>query len=119
MENEYPGGLGLGQCYFLGGCLGLTFRLNLSCSSTRSILWYRLVTSCLSSWGTVACVGTWGHTVWHSAPSPSLPVRPCLTLARCASSSSTFVMSSCTRVLSLGRFKSFLSMVATDIMKCR
>lgn len=111
----YSSRLGLG----LGGCLGLTFRLNLSCSSIRSILWYRAVTSCLSSWGTVACVGTRRHTVWHSAPSPSLPGRPCLTLARCVSSSSTCAISFSTRFLSLGRFRSFLSMVATDVMNCR
>lgn len=41
---------------------GLTFRSNWLCSSSRPIRWYRAMTSCLSSWGTVACAGESGHT---------------------------------------------------------
>lgn len=106
---------------------GLTFRSNWLCSSSRPIRWYRAMTSCLSSWGTVACAGESGHTGgWpgsplelpaHSLPAPAHPGL--LTLASCVSSSSTCAMSSCTRWLSLGRFASSRSIVATDTMNCR
>lgn len=40
---------------------GLTFRPKLFWSCSRSILWYRAVTSWRSSWGTVACGRAGGH----------------------------------------------------------
>ena len=64
--------------------------------------------------------GGWSQgPAWPAGP-PALP-RPGhgLTLASCVSSSSTWAMSSCTRSLFSGRFKSTRSIVATDTMNCR
>lgn len=67
----------------IGGCIqakrrggwagaGLTFRPKLFWSCSRSILWYRAVTSWRSSWGTVACGRAGGHGGRRGTP----PHRP-------------------------------------------
>ena len=64
--------------------------------------------------------GGWSQGPAWSAGPPALPrLGHGLTLASCVSSSSTWAMSSCTRSLFSGRFKSTRSIVATDTMNWR